>query len=103
MKLRIAYQKNIQSSWANLSGMKTIFFLFLDLAFGRKIEKSKPNIVVIVTDAFDGRIVQNKGYKEIVEVGLIATEIRHSEDEILSPPPIITPPFVSFSPFVSWF
>ena len=48
--------------------MKIFEFFILSVITGRKIEKSRPNFVVVVTDAFDGRIVKNRSYKNIVEV-----------------------------------
>ena len=45
-----------------------IFEFFICVITGRMIEKSRPNFVVLVTDAFDGRIVKNRSYKNIVEV-----------------------------------
>ena len=45
-----------------------IFEFFICVITGRMIEKSRPNFVVVVTDAFDGRIVKNRSYKNIVEV-----------------------------------
>ena len=36
--------------------------------FNLKVNNRKPNFVVIVTDAFDGRIVANKTYQRIVNL-----------------------------------
>ena len=51
-----------------VSEMIIFEFFILSVITGRKIEKSRPNFVVVVTDAFDGRIVKNRSYKNIVEV-----------------------------------
>ena len=43
-------------------------FLFCHNGVERLRENGRPNFVIIVTDAFDGRIVANKNYKNIVSL-----------------------------------
>jgi len=70
-----------------------IFFILCPIVFSSKLEKTgfankapvctlifkavdenpqKPNFVVIVTDAFDGRIVANKTYEKVVNLANIS-------------------------------
>ena len=54
-----------------------LLILLGSVTLAKPIDQEKPNFLIIVTDSFDGRIIENKNYKPIVNL----TNIEKLQDE----------------------